>query len=105
MTISENDPAGFAVVIVAMALVAYVMRAGGYWLIGRVTIGPRLRRMLDALPGAVIASTVVPLALKGGPSALLALAAAGATMLIVRNDFVAVLAGVSVVALARGAGF
>lgn len=102
---SESDPAGFIAVIVVMGLVAYLMRAGGYWLIGRITIGPRLRRMLDALPGAVIAATVVPLALKGGPSALLAVGAAGLTMWIVRNDFAAVIAGVAVAALVRAGGF
>lgn len=102
---SESDPFGFIAVIVVMGLAAYLMRAGGYWLIGRIVIGARLRRMLDALPGAVIASTVVPLALKGGTSALLAVAAAGVTMLIVRNDFAAVLVGVAVAALARAGGF
>jgi uncharacterized membrane protein len=101
---SENDLSGFIAVIVAMGVVAYLMRAGGYWLIGRMTIGPRARRMLDALPGAVIASSIAPLALKGGPSALLAVAAAGATMLVVRNDFAAVVVGVAVAALVRAAG-
>ena len=102
---SENDPLGFVAVVLAMALVAYLMRAGGYWLIGRIPIGPRLLRMLDALPGAVIASSVVPLALKGGPSALLAVGAAGITMVVVRNDFAAVLAGVATAALVRTVGF
>lgn len=101
---SENDLSGFVTVIVAMGAVAYLMRAGGYWLIGRMTIGPRVRRMLDALPGAVIASSVAPLALKGGPSTLLAVAAAGATMLVMRNDFAAVVVGVAVAALVRAAG-
>jgi uncharacterized membrane protein len=101
---SESDPFGFVAVLVAMTAVAYLMRASGYWLIGRLPIGPTARRMLDALPGAVIASSVVPLALKGGPSALLAVCAAGLTMLVVRNDFAAVIAGVAVAALVRMAG-
>ncbi|MFN3657600.1 MAG: AzlD family protein [Pseudolabrys sp.] len=101
---SESDPIGFITVVVAMGAVAYLMRAGGFWLIGRVPIGARLRRMLDALPGAVIAATVVPLALKGGPSALLAVCAAGATMLVVRNDFAAVVVGVAVAAAVRAGG-
>jgi uncharacterized membrane protein len=102
---SENDLSGFIAVLIAMGTVAYLMRAGGFWLIGRITIGPRVRRILDALPGAVIAATVVPLALKGGPSALLAVCAAGVTMIVVRNDFAAVFAGVAVAALVRAAGF
>ncbi|HVZ53387.1 MAG TPA: AzlD domain-containing protein, partial [Pseudolabrys sp.] len=91
---SESNPTGFIAVIVLMGLAAFLMRAGGYWLIGRIPIGPRVYRMLDVLPGAVIAASVAPLALKGGVSALLAVAAAGATMLVVRNDFVAVVVGV-----------
>ena len=47
--------------IAAMTVAVYLTRAGGYWLIGRVTIGPRLRKMLDALPGAIIAATIAPL--------------------------------------------
>lgn len=101
---SENDPIGFIAAVGAMGAVAYIMRAGGYWLVGRLAIGPTARRMLDALPGAVIASSVVPLALKGGPSALLAVCAAGLTMLIVRNDFVAVVVGVGTAALVRLSG-
>lgn len=102
---TESDTLNFAVVIVSMGLVAFLMRAGGFWLIGRINIGPRLRRILDALPGALIASTVVPLALKGGPSALLAVGAAAGAMVIVRNDFAAVLAGVAVAAFVRAWGF
>ncbi len=58
---SERDPIGFAAVIIAMTVAVYITRVGGYWLIGRVTIGPRLRKMLDALPGAIIAATIAPL--------------------------------------------
>ena len=50
---SERDPLGWIAVIVAMTVAVYLTRAGGYWLIGRVTIGPRLRKMLDALPAGI----------------------------------------------------
>ena len=99
-----NDPLGFAAALIAMTLACYVMRAGGYWLIGRFTLGPRVHRMLDALPGAVIASSVAPILIKGGPGAILAVGAAAATMALVRNDFAAVLAGVGTAALVRAFG-
>jgi uncharacterized membrane protein len=99
----ENDPLGFFALLLAMTFAVYVTRAGGYWLIGRVPIGPRLHRMLEALPGAVIAATVAPILLTGGIVAWLAVIAAALTMIVVRNDFVAVLAGVAVAALARAA--
>jgi uncharacterized membrane protein len=95
----ESDPLGFAAALAAMTVTVYLSRAGGYWLIGRVTIGPRLRRMLDALPGAVIAASVAPILLHGGGlRAGLSMLAAAATMMVLRNDFAAVLAGVAVAA-------
>ncbi|HEY4141928.1 MAG TPA: AzlD domain-containing protein [Pseudolabrys sp.] len=100
----ESDPAGFLGLLLAMTLVVYATRAGGFWLLGRVTIGPRLRKILEAMPGAVIAATVAPILLHGGVSAIMAVLAAAAAMLIVRNDFAAVVAGVAVAALARAAG-
>ena len=99
-----SDPAGFFALLAGMMLVVYLTRAGGFWLIGRVTIGRRLQRVLQAMPGAVIAATVAPILLHGGLSAWLAVAAAAAAMLAVRNDFAAVVAGVAVAAAARAAG-
>jgi uncharacterized membrane protein len=99
-----RDPLGFFALLATMTLVVYATRAGGFWLIGRITIGRRLQRVLEALPGAVIAATVAPIVLTGGSSAWLAVVAAALTMIAVRNDFAAVLAGVAVAALARGAG-
>ena len=88
-----------------MTVTVYLSRAGGYWLIGRVTIGPRLRRMLDALPGAVIAASVAPIVVHGGWRAGLAMVAAAGMMFLVRNDFAAVLAGVAVAAGAFALGY
>ncbi len=95
---------GFAAVVAAMSVTVYLTRAGGYWLIGRVTIGPRVRRMLDALPGAIIAASVAPILVHGGLRAGLAMAAAAAVMFLLRNDFAAVLAGVAVAAGAFALG-
>ena len=53
---SERDPLGWAAILAAMTLVVYVTRAGGYWLIGRITIGPRLRMFSMNITGS---STVV----------------------------------------------
>ena len=94
----EKDAFGFFVVLAAMTVVVYVTRIAGYWLIGRLVIGPRLRRMLDALPGSIIAATVVPTLVQGGPRAIVALSATALVMIVVRRDFFAVLAGVAVAA-------
>ena len=90
--------------IAAMTAVTVAMRLGGFFLMGYVTVTPRIRRMLDALPGSVIAAAVLPVAIEGGAVAILAVIAAMLTMYVVRNDLIAVVAGVLVAALTRFAG-
>ena len=102
---SERDPIGWIAIIAAMAVAVYLSRAGGYWLIGRFTIGVRLRRILDALPGAIIVATVAPVLLHGGWAALSTVSVAAIVMIMVRNDFAAVLLGIAAAALVRAAGF
>jgi uncharacterized membrane protein len=92
---------GTIAAILAMGAVTYAMRAGGFWLMGHVPLTPRVRRMIEALPGAVIIATVLPIAASEGVPALLAIAAAVGAMMIRRNDFLAVIVGMSVAALAR----
>jgi len=100
----EKDAFGFFVTLGLMMVVVYVTRIAGYWLIGRLVIGPRLRRMLNALPGAIIAATVAPALVQGGLRAVLALGATLVVMIVVRKDFPAVLAGVAVAAAAFAYG-
>jgi uncharacterized membrane protein len=92
------------IAIAAMALATYPMRVGGYWLMGHVPLTPRLRRILEALPGAVIIATVLPILFREGWPAALAIAAGLGVTLIRRNDFLALLAGIVVAAAARYAG-
>jgi uncharacterized membrane protein len=90
--------------ILAMAVATYGMRAGGFWLMQHVRVTARLRRMLEALPGSVVVATVLPIMVREGPVAALAIAAAGAVMLVARNDLLAVVTGMAVAAAARAAG-
>ena len=92
------------VVIAAMTLVTIVMRVAGFWLMAYVPVTPRIRRMLAALPGSIIAAAVLPVVVEGGVVAAMAVAAAMAAMWVTRSDFVAVLAGMGVAAAARFAG-
>ena len=54
------------IAILAMALATYLTRVAGFWLMGHVPMTPRVRRMLETLPGAIVVATVVPLVVKGG---------------------------------------
>jgi len=96
---------GVPAAILVMAVATYAMRAGGFWLMARVPVTPRLRRMLQALPGSVVAAAVLPFIVREGPVAALAIAAAGAVMLVTRKDLLAVLAGMAVAAGVRAAGW
>lgn len=94
----------FFLTVLAMTAATYSMRAGGYWIMGRVPLTPRVRRGLEALPGAIIVSTILPIALKGGIPAALCLAVAAGAMAILRKDIIAVFLGVAAAAAARAAG-
>jgi uncharacterized membrane protein len=100
---SALEPLVIAALLV-MAGATLLMRAGGFWVMGRVPLTPRVRRMLEALPGSIVAAIVLPVVAKIGPAAALAVAAAAAVMVLRRNEFLAVAAGVAVAILARSAG-
>jgi branched chain amino acid efflux pump len=88
-----------------MTAVTVLSRVGGYWLMGYVNVTPRVRRMLDALPGSIIIAAALPVAVNGGPVVMFAIVAAMVVTIIRRNDFIAVITGMAVAALARALGF
>ncbi|MBY6262277.1 hypothetical protein EI613_10160 [Azospirillum sp. 412522] len=82
------------------ALVTWMTRIGGPWLIARIRLGPAAGAALEATPGAVLVALVAPAALSRPSDAL----AAALVCLIARRVpmVVAVVAGVvAVVALRR----
>lgn len=90
--------------ILIMALVTYMLRAGGYWVMGRLPITPRVRRGLEALPGAIIVSTVLPIVLQGGLAVGLCLIVAAAAQVRLRKEYIAVFCAAAVAAALRAAG-
>ncbi len=96
--------AGPVTAILAMAAATFVVRFAGYWIMSRVPLTPFVRAALDALPGAIIVSTVVPLAMREGLDAWLGIAAAAAAMIFIRKDIAALGLGVGAVIAARMAG-
>jgi uncharacterized membrane protein len=105
MTPIEGADAGALVAILAMGVVTYAMRGGGFWLMSHVTPSARVRRMLETLPGAVVVAAVLPIVVRDGVAAMLAIAAAVLVTLVRRNDFIAVIAGMAVAAGLRAAGW
>lgn len=89
------------VMILLMAVVTYALRAGGYWLMGRVTLSPRFEAGLAYLPGAVITALVVPSAIEAGWPGIVGLAAVAVVMRRWNNLFLALVAGIGAVWLMR----
>ena len=88
----------------AMGITTFLMRAGGFWLMAHVPLTARVRRMLEALPGSLVVAIVLPIAVRSGVTALLAIAVAAAMMVLRHNGFLAVVTGLMVAALARSMG-
>lgn len=66
MATELSQTAWFWLVIAAMTAVNYALRSGGFIVMGYVPLTPRVRSILNALPGAVIMAIVLPLMVQGG---------------------------------------
>ena len=95
---------GSYIAIGAMALVTVFLRVAGYWVVGRVPLTTRFRRGLEALPLALFAATIIPLAVKGGPAGWIAAPVVAGAMLLTGKEAIALLAGIGVATLVRGFG-
>lgn len=89
------------IAIAVMAIVTYAFRGGGYWLMGRVTLSPRMEAGLAYLPGAVITALVVPSMLEAGTPGVLGVAVVAAVMRLRPNLLLAMIAGIVTVWLLR----
>ena len=104
MTDGIAGPAGPYLVVLAMTAVTYACRASGAVLMSRVRITPRVERALRALPGSIVVSTILPIAVQSGLSAFVGLSASITLMRVTRNDLAALVAGLAAVVLTRSAG-
>ena len=95
---------GALAAITGMKLATYACRAGGFWLMQHVPLTARVRRGLNALPGSIVVATVVPLALRGSLPAIIGIGCAFIVMARLRNELIALIAGLLAVTLARAAG-
>ncbi len=102
MSVSEG--AWPYIAIAGMAAATFLVRFAGYWIMSRVPPTPFVRAALEALPGAIIVSTVVPLALRGGLAAWIGVAVAAGVMVLVRKDIAALAAGMGAVIAVRSFG-
>lgn len=83
--------------ILGMALVTYATRAGGLWLLGRVSISGRLEAWLRYVPGAVLVSLIAPGVVSGGIPTMIASLVTAGVAIRTGNALAAMVAGVLVV--------
>lgn len=89
------------IVILVMGIITYAFRGGGYWLMGRITLSPKVEAGLAYLPGAVITALVVPGALEAGVPGVTGLVAVAAVMKLKPNLLLGMVAGILTVVVLR----
>ncbi|WP_312911341.1 AzlD family protein [Natronosalvus caseinilyticus] len=95
------DPFVVAVVL-AMAVLTYLTKVGGLWVLSRLEVSDRLEAGLSVLPGAIVIAILGPELASGGPVEW----AAGAVVLAIawrtENILLALCGGVLAVVAFRG---
>jgi uncharacterized membrane protein len=86
------------------ALVTYSYRVGGLLLAEHLPQEGPINRALRALPGTILISLVAPGVLDAGPWGLAGAGLTALVLIISKNVFLAMLAGVVLVALSRNLG-
>lgn len=94
----------FVTAVLGMTTATYMLRAGGYWVMGRLPLTLKVRRGLEALPGAIIVSTILPIILQGGLAVGLCLIVAAAAQIRLGKAYIAVFCAAAAVAGMRAAG-
>ncbi|KYH26046.1 branched-chain amino acid transport protein AzlD [Halalkalicoccus paucihalophilus] len=97
------DPRVVAVIL-AMAVVTFLTKVGGLWLLSRFEVSDRLEAGISVLPGAIVIAILGPEFASGGPAEW---AAGGLTLLVMwrtGNILLALVAGVVGVVAFRAVG-
>lgn len=92
-------PTDALLAIVGMALATYATRAGGLWLMGRVTPTARVESWLRHVPGAILVAIVAPGIVTGGLAAVGASLATALVAARTKQLLLAMVAGVAIFAL------
>lgn len=102
---SQNGDILVWLTIFGAAGVTYSLRIGGLLLAQRLPKTGRFKRFMDALPGTILLSLIVPAALAAGPMGWLATFCTGLCSLKTGNVFLSMIVGILIVAGGRSFGF
>lgn len=97
----ELDPLTVGTIL-AMALATYVTKAGGLWVLDRVTISERTEAGLEALPGGIIVAILAPRLVDGDPATWVAAAAVVVVAHRTENVLLSLVVGFLLVLVLRG---
>jgi uncharacterized membrane protein len=86
------------------AVTTYCLRLGGLLLADRLPKTGRFRKFMDALPGTILLSLIVPAAVVEGPVGWVATLATGICSVKTGNVFLSMLVGIGLVAAGRHYG-
>lgn len=98
--VASLDPLIVAVIL-GMAIVTFVAKAGGLWLLSHVETSERLENGISVLPGAIVVAILGPELVSGGPAEWSAAAITGLVMWKTENILLALCAGVAAIVLFR----
>lgn len=87
--------------LLGMALIAYMTRAGGFWLMSRVAPSPMVERWLQRIPGAVLVAVVAPTLFPPSPAQVLAAVSTILTAIYTKNVLLAMLVGIGMISVLR----
>src|SRR3546814_9488228 len=101
MTVALSISAVALAAIAGMAVVTYITRAGGFWLMGHVSITPRIERFLRHMASGVLIAIVAAAAMNGDMAMWIGLGAVLGIMLLLRRPMPAILVRMVITALLR----
>ncbi|MFG1394687.1 AzlD family protein [Xanthobacter agilis] len=93
--------AGTLLAICVMALATVFNRTAGFFLMRLIPVTPRVRKVLDCLPGAVLVALLAPGAVHGDKGMIAGLVAAVVAAKLARNDLIPVAAAMAAAAATR----
>jgi len=95
---------GIWLTIFGAAAVTYSLRIGGLLLAEKLPRTGRFKRFMDALPGTILLSLIVPAAVAAGPIGWIATLCTGLCSLRTGNVFLSMVVGIVIVAIGRTVG-
>lgn len=90
-----------AIAIAGMAIVMYLTRIGGFWLVGRLTPTPGVTRIIEQLGGVTLVALTAPAVVNAGMPGVIAAVVAALTAWRTGNLLVAMLLAMGMIRILR----